>query len=210
MSIYGIFNSQTKAYDQVTKTSAKADSAKKQSEISAAEETGVVYEPSKATESADTGSTVKDYSSIVKQMKGELNTKNQQLQNLVDQLLNKQATKYTRLSQLFQDIKDGKISVDPETVTQAQKDIAEDGYWGVEQTSDRLVSMAQALSGGDASKADEMISAIKKGFEQATKAWGDDLPEICQKTIDAATKKLENWRDGISETKTAETSGAEA
>lgn len=210
MSIYGISNSQTKAYDQVTKTSAKADSAKKQSEISAAEETGVVYEPSKATESADTGSTVKDYSSIVKQMKGELNTKNQQLQNLVDQLLNKQATKYTRLSQLFQDIKDGKISVDPETVTQAQKDIAEDGYWGVEQTSDRLVSMAQALSGGDASKADEMISAIKKGFEQATKAWGDDLPEICQKTIDAATKKLENWRDGISETKTAETSGAEA
>lgn len=210
MSIYGISNSQTKAYDQVTKTSAKADSAKKQSEISAAEETGVVYEPSKATESADTGSTVKDYSSIVKQMKGELSTKNQQLQNLVDQLLNKQATKYTRLSQLFQDIKDGKISVDPETVTQAQKDIAEDGYWGVEQTSDRLVSMAQALSGGDASKADEMISAIKKGFEQATKAWGDDLPEICQKTIDAATKKLENWRDGISETKTAETSGAEA
>ena len=210
MSISGIVNSQTKAYDQVTKTSAKADSAKKQSEISAAEETGVVYEPSKATESADTGSTVKDYSSIVKQMKGELNTKNQQLQNLVDQLLNKQATKYTRLSQLFQDIKDGKISVDPETVTQAQKDIAEDGYWGVEQTSDRLVSMAQALSGGDASKADEMISAIKKGFEQATKAWGDDLPEICQKTIDAATKKLENWRDGISETKTAETSGAEA
>lgn len=210
MSIYGISNSQTKAYDQVTKTSAKADSAKKQSEISAAEETGVVYEPSKATESADTGSTVKDYSSIVKQMKGELNTKNQQLQNLVDQLLNKQATKYTRLSQLFQDIKDGKISIDPETVTQAQKDIAEDGYWGVEQTSDRLVSMAQALSGGDASKADEMISAIKKGFEQATKAWGDDLPEICQKTIDAATKKLENWRDGISETKTAETSGAEA
>lgn len=210
MSIYGISNSQTKAYDQVTKTSAKADSAKKQSEISAAEETGVVYEPSKATEIADTGSTVKDYSSIVKQMKGELSTKNQQLQNLVDQLLNKQATKYTRLSQLFQDIKDGKISVDPETVTQAQKDIAEDGYWGVEQTSDRLVSMAQALSGGDASKADEMISAIKKGFEQATKAWGDDLPEICQKTIDAATKKLENWRDGISETKTAETSGAEA
>ena len=78
----------------------------------------------------------------------------------------------------------------------AQKDIADDGYWGVEQTSDRLVSMAQALSGGDTSKADTLIAAIKKGFDEATEAWGDKLPDICQKTIDAAVKKMEAWRDG--------------
>lgn len=198
MSIYGVTGSQPNSYDTVKKASATTDNSRKPSETtSTAEETGVVYEPSNAKESTDAKEPVKDYSSIVKQMKGELNTKNQQLQNLVDQLLNKQATKYTKLSQLFSDIKDGKISVDPATVTQAQKDIADDGYWGVEQTSNRLVAMAQALSGGDASKADEMISAIKKGFEQATKAWGDKLPDICQKTLDSATKKLENWRDGL-------------
>lgn len=202
MSIYGVSNSQAATYNQVSQPTAKSENKKQSEAVSSTEETGVVYEPSNATESADKGSTVKDYSSIVKQMKGELNTKNQQLQNLVDQLLNKQANKYTKLSQLFQDIKDGKISVDPATVAQAQKDIADDGYWGVEQTSDRLVSMAQALSGGDAEKADEMIAAIKKGYEQATKAWGDNLPDICQKTIDAATKKLENWRDGLSTTET--------
>lgn len=202
MSIYGVSNSQAATYNQVSQPTAKSENTKQSEAVSSTEETGVVYEPSNATESADKGSTVKDYSSIVKQMKGELNTKNQQLQNLVDQLLNKQANKYTKLSQLFQDIKDGKISVDPATVAQAQKDIADDGYWGVEQTSDRLVSMAQALSGGDAEKADEMIAAIKKGYEQATKAWGDNLPDICQKTIDAATKKLENWRDGLSTTET--------
>lgn len=202
MSIYGVSNSQAATYNQVSQPTAKSENKKQSEAVSSTEETGVVYEPSNATESADKGSTVKDYSSIAKQMKGELNTKNQQLQNLVDQLLNKQANKYTKLSQLFQDIKDGKISVDPATVAQAQKDIADDGYWGVEQTSDRLVSMAQALSGGDAEKADEMIAAIKKGYEQATKAWGDNLPDICQKTIDAATKKLENWRDGLSTTET--------
>ena len=147
---------------------------------------------------------VKDYSSIAKKMKGELNTKNQQLQNLVNQLLSKQANKYTRLSQLFEDVKNGKISVDPSKVAQAQKDIADDGYWGIEQTSDRLVSMAQAFSGGDASKADKMIAAIKKGFDQAAKAWGGKLPDICQKTIDAATKKMEDWRDGLSTPKTEE------
>jgi predicted nuclease with TOPRIM domain len=200
MSIYGVTNSQTSAYDSISANASKTDTTKKQSETSSsAEESGVVYEPSNATESADAKSKVKDYSSIVSQLKGELSTKNEQLQKLVDQLLNKQATKYTKLSQLFEDIKSGKISVDSATVAQAQEDVSDDGYWGVTQTSDRLVSMAQALSGGDSSKADEMISAIKKGFEQATKAWGDDLPDICQQTIDAATKKLENWRDGITD-----------
>ena len=83
------------------------------------------------------------------------------------------------------------------TIEQAKKDISEDGYWGVEQTSDRLVSMAKALSGDDPSKADMLIDAIKKGFEQAGKDWGEDLPDICKKTIDTAIKKMEDWRDGV-------------
>lgn len=201
MSVNGISNSQSTAYSPVSSKTTKATD-KTKSESASSKDAGVVYEPSKATESA--GSKVKDYSSIAKKMKGELNTKNQQLQNLVNQLLSKQANKYTRLSQLFEDVKNGKISVDPSTVAQAQKDIADDGYWGIEQTSDRLVSMAQALSGGDASKADKMIAAIKKGFDQAAKAWGGKLPDICQKTIDAATKKMEDWRDGLSTPKTEE------
>ena len=42
-----------------------------------------------------------------------------------------------------------------------------------------------------------MIAAMKKGFDQATEAWGDKLPSICQDTIDSAVKKLESWRDGL-------------
>ena len=97
----------------------------------------------------DKSNKIKDYSSVVATMKKELSTKNEQLQNLVTKLLGKQAGKYTKLADLFKD-----IQADPATIEQAQKDIADDGYWGVEQTSDRLVSMAQALSGGDTSKAD--------------------------------------------------------
>lgn len=41
---------------------------------------------------------------------------------------------------------------DPDTIKAAQESISEDGYWGVNKTSDRLVSMAIALSGGDTSK----------------------------------------------------------
>ncbi len=204
MSIYGVSNSQAPTYTQTPSVS-NTDNKAKSDSVSEKEETGVVYEPSKATESADANSTKTDYSSIVKRLKADLNTRNQQLQNLVNQLLNKQAKKYTSFAQLFNDVTNGKISVDPDTVAQAKKDVSEDGYWGVKQTSERLVSMAKALSGGDPKQADKMIAAVKKGFEQAANAWGGELPDICQQTVDAATKELEQWRDGI----TTQSTGAD-
>ena len=102
-------------------------------------------------------------------MKKELSSKNEQLQNLVNKLLSNQAKKYISLSDMFKD-----IQVDEQTKIQAQKDISDDGYWGVEQTSDRLVSMAKALSGGDSSKADAMISAIEKGFRSEERRVGKE------------------------------------
>lgn len=195
MSVYGVTDSQATSYTSAPAKTAKTEDKKTTEKTPAAEDQGVVYEPS--TTKGKDASSVKDYSSVVRKMKSELNTKNQQLQNLVNQLLNKQANKYTSLADLFKN-----ATADPATIAQAQKDIADDGYWGVEQTSDRFVQMAQALSGGDPTKADEMIAAIKKGYEQASKAWGDKLPDICQKTIDASTKKLEAWRDGLTANET--------
>ena len=64
------------------------------------------------------------------------------------------------------------------------------------QTSDRLVDFAKALTGGDSSKIESMRSAIKKGFEEAKKLWGGELPEISQKTYDATMKKLDEWAKG--------------
>lgn len=191
MSVNGVTNGMSNAYaaQHASRSAKETAKANKTTE----NESGVVYEPStSATDSTDKKMT--DYSSIISNLKNEVSNRNKQLENLVQKLLTKQAGKYTSLSDLFKN-----LEVDEETRAQAQQDIGEDGYWGVNQTSDRLVSMAQALSGGDPEKADELIAAMKKGFEQATKAWGDDLPEICQKTIDAATKKLENWRDGVTE-----------
>ena len=185
MSVNGI----TSANSSYTTPQTAKTKASQTTNTANAKDIGVVYETSSKTD--DKSNKIKDYSSVVATMKKELSTKNEQLQNLVTKLLGKQAGKYTKLADLFKD-----IQADPATIEQAQKDIADDGYWGVEQTSDRLVSMAQALSGGDTSKADTLIAAIKKGFDEATEAWGDKLPDICQKTIDAAVKKMEAWRDG--------------
>lgn len=190
MSVNGITNA-TSVYT-TAQTTKKAAFTAKESVSASAEDTGVVYEAS-STATDGKSDKITDYSSIVASMKKELSSKNEQLQNLVTQLLGKQAGKYTKLADLFKN-----INADPATIEQAKKDIGEDGYWGVEQTSDRLVSMAQALSGGNPEYADKMIAAIKKGFDQATEAWGEDLPDICKNTIDAAVKKMEDWRDSLS------------
>ena len=38
-----------------------------------------------------------------------------------------------------------------------------------------------------------MRKAIEKGFSQAAKLWGDELPEISQKTHEAVMKGLDEW-----------------
>ena len=42
-----------------------------------------------------------------------------------------------------------------------------------------------------------MLEALQKGFDEATKSWGKELPELCQKTLEATNKKLTDWRDGV-------------
>ena len=90
----------------------------------------------------------------------------------------------------------GDFTVDAATKEQAQKDIAEDGYWGVNQTSDRIVDFAKALAGDDPAKADKMIEAFQKGYKEATKTWGKTLPDISSRTYDAVMEKMNKWKNG--------------
>jgi hypothetical protein len=68
--------------------------------------------------------------------------------------------------------------------------------------SDRILDFAKALSGDDPDKADAMLEAFKKGFEQATKAWGDKLPDISQRTYDAVVEKFNKWKNGTEDAST--------
>lgn len=156
------------------------------------------------SEVAEQDSTKKLYSketatATIERLKQDAELRKQQLAELVQKSLSKQGTTYQSLSEMFQAIKDGSLPVDPAAIAQAQKDVAEDGYWGVKQTSDRLVEMAKALSGGDPSKAEEMMAAIEKGFDQATSAWGDELPSICKDTLEATREKMDEWKNSIAE-----------
>ena len=111
-------------------------------------------------------------------------------------MMTKQGTAIANADSMWSFLADGNFTVDEETQKQAQADIAEDGYWGVEQTSDRILDFAKALSGNDPEKADLLIDAFKKGFEDATKSWGKDLPDISQRTYDAVLEKFDKWKNG--------------
>lgn len=77
------------------------------------------------------------------------------------------------------------IQIDEATRAQAQADIAEDGYFGVAQTSERILSFARAFAGEDEGRIEIMRNAFLAGFAAAEAAWGGQLPEISQQTFNA-------------------------
>ncbi len=89
----------------------------------------------------------------------------------------------------------GGSSADIATMTpeDAKKLVAEDGYWGVKQTSERIFKQAVAISGNDPTRIDKVKEGILTGFGMARTALGSALPDISAKTLDAVMKKLDDW-----------------
>ena len=85
------------------------------------------------------------------------------------------------------------ISLEEITPQEAEQLIADDGYFGVEQTSDRIVEFAKGIAGGDPAKIDEIKAGIDQGFNEAKKAMGDWLPDISYSTYDKVMEKLDDW-----------------
>lgn len=163
---------------------------------------GVVYERSDKTNDVVTKKT--DYA-MVEKLKADAEQRTAQLRSLVEKMMTKQGEAIGTADSIWSFLAKGDFTVDAETKAQAEADIAEDGYWGVEQTSDRILDFAKALSGNDPEKADMLLDAFKKGFEAATKSWGDKLPDISQRTYDAVIEKFETWKNGTTVADSAQT-----
>ena len=130
---------------------------------------------------------------LVEQLKAEQEANQLRFINMVRDAFLRQGIQPAGGDGIWAQIAQGNFTVDPETKAQAQSAIAEDGYWGVTQTSERLLNFAKALVGGDPSRAEEMRDAVIKGFEEAQKAWGGELPDISQQTYDATMKLFDDW-----------------
>lgn len=196
-SVNGYYTNQYKTVENDNKkTSDTAKNTKNtkntsKNEISAeTSKDGVIYETTddikKATES--------QRKKIVAQMKKDTETRLAQMQNLVTTMFSKQGIKVTSLEDMWKRLASGDFTADEATINKAKEDISEDGYWGVKETSQRIFDFAVALSGGDEDKMEKMRDAVTKGFKEATKAWGKELPEISQKTYDAVMKKFDDYK----------------
>ena len=145
----------------------------------------------------------------------------QNLQNLVSQLVsqvnaNSLASSGSKFLQpidpskvdsywdLLIDNGDGTFSFHPDLspeardaiIAKAQEDIGEDGYYGVKQTSQRILDFAKAITGGDPSKIGDMRKYIQQGFDEVEKMFGGKLPEISYQTLETIMKGLDEWAAG--------------
>lgn len=169
-------------------------SSKKTESLKNDTSTGVIYEKGSSDKSSSSQKT--QNSALIAKMKADSDSRISQLRGIVEQMMRKQGAAIGKADDMWSFLAGGNFTVSADVKAQAQADIAEDGYWGVNQTSDRILDFAKALSGNDKSKAQELTDAFKKGFDQATKAWGGKLPDISQQTYDKVLEKFDSWMNG--------------
>ncbi len=166
-------------------------------ESSSSADSGVVYVPSKETATDSAKKTYKPNTALVNKLKADAEARTQQLRSLVEKMMSGQTEAYGKATDMWQFLRSGNYTVDAATKLQAQQDISEDGYWGVKQTSGRILDFANALTGGDPDKIEDMRKAFEKGYKQAEKTWGGELPDISKQTYDAVMKGFDDMAAAV-------------
>lgn len=197
MDVNSVTNQQIYKSNQYNTKSADVNS--KNLEPSEEAANAAVYEPSsqepkKATYEINKMSE-KDRAALVQQLKIEQAARQQQFISLVKDMMGKQGATYAKATDtdIWKFLASGDYTVDAETKAQAQRDIAEDGYYGVKQTSQRIFDFASALAGDDVDKMKEMEEAFQRGFKLATGDWGKELPDISKDTYKAVSKLFDDY-----------------
>ena len=197
MSLNGV-NTNYQTYETGTYSGNSKNTSSKEAEKSTGySDVAATYEHS--SKSADSTTTVNkkaSNASVVAQLKADQETRMAQMQSLVTKMFSKQGITIGTADDMWKALAGGNFTADADTIAQAKEDISEDGYWGVKQTSERIFSFAQALAGDDEEKMTKMKEAFEKGFKEATKTWGKELPGISQDTRDAVLKKFDDYFAG--------------
>lgn len=210
MSVNGVTSQiqPTSVYEPSTAESVKAPETQEKStkaeNSSTAAGSGVVYEPSKEAVTDSAKKTYKPNTNLINKLKADADARSQQLRSLVEKMMSGQTDAYGKANNMWQFLKNGNYTVDAATKLQAQKDISEDGYWGVKQTSGRILDFATALTGGDPDKIEDMRKAFEKGYKQAEKTWGGELPDISKQTYDAVMKGFDDMAAQANKVMTAD------
>ena len=182
------------AYESTeVKKSAKTEEAKDSAAVK--DQPAAVYEKSDEAKAAESKKMYKPDTKTVQQMLADNEQRVNAFKEMIQKMFSQQAKTSDLADGIWQKLAKGDFTVDAATKAQAQADIDEDGYWGVKQTSGRILDFAKALTGGDPDKIDKMKAAFEKGYKMAEKTWGGKLPDISRQTYDAVLKGFDDWKN---------------
>jgi len=69
--------------------------------------------------------------------------------------------------------------------------VADDGFFGISQTSNRLSDFVLTGAGDNVEMLKAGREGIIQGFKEAEKIWGETLPEISYKSLELALEKID-------------------
>ena len=97
----------------------------------------------------------------------------------------------------FWALRAGNIRLSEADMAQAQQLVSEDGFFGVNQTTARIMDFAKAMVGEGASERqiENMRAAVQKGFDEVARMFGgfDKLPEVTRQTHAAIMSAFDQW-----------------
>ena len=116
-----------------------------------------------------------DRNAVVAKMKSDMEAQKSQLFDIVRKSITGQGKAFGQATDddMWKFLAGGDFTVDAATKEQAQADIAEDGYWGVKQTSQRLFDFASALAGDDEEISAETNADVIDGYCKLIKNYMD-------------------------------------
>jgi hypothetical protein len=77
------------------------------------------------------------------------------------------------------------------TPDEAKELVSDNGFFGIDQTSQRVSGFVISLAGDNVEALQEARRGVVKGFEEAEKMWGGELPEISYKTQEQTLKIID-------------------
>lgn len=196
---YQWFNSVNSAQTSKTTSKSEGEAADQNSEMQQTGSKSDIVELHSTQEASVTYSNIygkkKLDASDIQALQDQAAKATENLRKLVEELILKQNGNQKISEASSEDDSAGQngLSITLDDIEQAKAAISEDGEYGVNAVSDRLVEFAKTISGGDKTKLNELVSAIDEGFTQAKKALGGELPDICQRTYDETMRKLNDW-----------------
>ncbi len=98
-----------------------------------------------------------------------------------------QLSKENKASLLYENTPISELSMD-----EADALIQDDGYFGINKTSQRIIDFVIKGAGNDIDRLKAGREGVLRGFSEAGEAWGGDLPEISYKTIEKTIKALDD------------------